>query len=76
MTKSYNNRYLKDSNGEIYLPMTSVDCIIDYDKKDNTNNIIELNTKVSELETITSNMNQTIEKLTERITNLESEGNV
>lgn len=74
MTKTYNNRYLKDTNGEAYLPMTSIDCIIDYDKKDNTSDVIELNTKVSELETTINTLNQTVETLKARINKLESEG--
>lgn len=74
MTKTYNNRYLKDTNGEVYLPMTSIDCIIDYDKKDNTSDVIDLNTKVSELETNINALNQTVETLKARINKLESEG--
>lgn len=74
MTKTYNNRYLKDTNGEVYLPMTSIDCIIDYDKKDNTSGVIELNAKVSELETTINTLNQSVETLKARINKLESEG--
>lgn len=74
MIKSYNNRYLKDTNGEVYLPMTSIDCIIDYDKKDNTSDVIELKTKVSELENTINALNQTVETLKARVNKLESEG--
>lgn len=73
MTKSYNNRYLKDSEGEIYLPMTSIDCIIDYDKRDNTSDVVELSKKISELETTINTLNETTKTLKTRINKLESE---
>lgn len=65
MSKTYNNRYLKDSDGEIYLPMTSVDCIIDIDN---------INIKINNLEELVKSQGYEIETLKERINKLESEG--
>lgn len=73
MSKTYNNRYLKDSDGDIYLPMTSTECIIDIDKINNMNSIIELNSKINNLEELVELQGKEIEKLKEKLHQKESE---
>ncbi|AWI44797.1 hypothetical protein BJG88_10205 [Staphylococcus nepalensis] len=74
MSKTYNNRYLKDSDGDIYLPMTSTECIIDIDKINNANNIVEINTKINDLEELVKSQGKEIETLKAKVNQRESEG--
>ena len=74
MSKTYNNRYLKDSDGEIYLPMTSTECIIDIEKINNATSIVEINTKINDLEELVKSQGKEIETLKEKLNQRESGG--
>lgn len=75
MSKTYNNRYLKDSDGEIYLPMTSTECIIDIEKINNATSIVEINTKINDLEELVKSQGKEIKTLKAKLNQRESGGN-
>ncbi len=64
-----NIRYLQDSDGERYLPMTHVDCVIGLEElsEGNENNLSELNNKVEELTTNINTLNTEIESVKEQM---------
>lgn len=64
-----NIRYLHDTDGERYLPMTHVDCIIGLERFDNTGDIEgvrqlieDLNTTISSLQTDIQTLNTNYEQ--------------
>lgn len=46
-----NLRYLKEKNGDRFMPMITTDCILDFDKKEYDSNIDVVNARVASLET-------------------------
>lgn len=46
-----NLRYLREKNGDRFMPMITTDCILDFDKKEYTSNIDVVNARVASLET-------------------------
>lgn len=61
-----NIRYLQDTDGERYLPMTHVDCVIGLEQFDNTGDI-------ENVEELIRSLNTTISTLQTRVSTLETE---
>lgn len=59
-------RYLQDTDGERYLPMTHIDCVIGLEQFDNTGDI-------ENVEELIRNLNTTISTLQTRVSTLETE---
>lgn len=78
-----NIRYLQDSDGERYLPMTHIDCVIGLEQFDNTGDIESvqqligaLNTTIStlqtEIQTLNTNYEQALLDIEQNKTDIET----
>lgn len=59
-----NIRYLQDTDGERYLPMTHVDCVIGLEQFDNTGDIESVQRLVEALNTTISSLQTDVQALT------------
>lgn len=59
-----NIRYLQDTDGERYLPMTHIDCVIGLEQFDNTGDIESVKQLVEALNTTISSLQTDVQALT------------
>lgn len=59
-----NIRYLQDTDGERYLPMTHIDCVIGLEQFDNTSDIESVQQLIEALNTTISSLQTDVQALT------------